>query len=113
MSDTKQQLREMAQLAILSGRISEVHEKNLKMYPFIFFEGVDTCTIDYDLSREGESLKHWIAYHLTLDMEANKGISMDKRFSAIEQAIRTLLWNDIEVQVHLNGKKFEREAKDV
>ena len=50
MSDSlKKHLKELAQLSMLANRISEIQEKNLKLFPFVFFEGLKEVTIDYDL----------------------------------------------------------------
>jgi hypothetical protein len=95
----------MAQLAILSGRISESHEKNLKMYAFVFFNGVNSAKIDYNLDRSSDD-KKYVTYHLEIhpDFFNNK---LKKRFEAIQSATRTLFWSDLEVNVYLNGKKLE------
>lgn len=136
MSDeaqTREKVRDMAKLSVLTDRLSEMQVKNLKMYPFVFFEGVERAEINYDLHNdmavsekvaqdkdknfqldykiEAPSTGHLrVSYFLTLDERLNGMI--EKRYSAIEQAVRTLLWKQIRVEVYLNGKlKFE--SKDV
>lgn len=41
--------KELAMGSILTGQISEVHILNMKMYPFVFFENLDTATVSYDV----------------------------------------------------------------
>lgn len=132
MSDetkTREKVREMAKLSVLTDRISEVQEFNLKRYPFVFFEGLSKAEISYDLHNDmGVSEKvtqdkdkafqldyqieapdtgHLrVSYFLTLDERLNG--QLDKRFAAIEQAVRTLFWKQVKVQVFFNGTlKFE------
>lgn len=124
-------IRDQAKLALASNRISDVQEKNLKMYPLIFFNEVKKATIDYDFTNdqtvdtEEDKKKleikykfkklytgHFrVSYFLELDEKANE-VNLDKRFIAIEGAVRNLFWNETKVQVYLNGTlKFE--SKDV
>lgn len=109
MSDIKQKLKEMAQLSVLAGRISEVQEKNMKNYPFVFFESVDSVRIDYDLghgiNEKTKQVNHKsrVSYYLTLIEEANSH-ALEKRFKALEASVRYLFWNDVIVEVYFNGK---------
>ena len=121
MSDIlRNKLKELAQLSLLANRISEIQEKNLKMFPFVFFEKVKEVKIDYDLghaiNEENKEIQHksFIAYRLTLDEEANKSasFSVDRRFSALEVSVRDLFWKDISVQVYFNDK-LAYESKNV
>lgn len=109
MSDSaiKQRLQEMAQLSLLANRLSEIQEKNLKSYPFVFFNDVKTVKIDFDLQRNDIDGKHnpnrHVSYHLELNEENNKTL-VEKRFFAITEATRMLFWNDLKVRVFFNGK---------
>lgn len=111
----KQQLREMAKLSMLSNRISEIQEKNLKHYPFVFFNDVKSVKIDYNLSRfdneESERTERHVTYHLELDESSNEK-HLDKRLFCIEEATRVLFWNDLKVRVTFNGKQVY-ESEDV
>lgn len=117
MSDIKKKLQEMAQLTLLSNRISEVQELNLKKFPFVFFEKVQEAQIDYDLghgaNKASQEVNHksLVTYHLSIDKEANKNF-LDKRFSALESSVRNLFWKDIKVSVYFNGQ-LVYESKDV
>lgn len=124
--DIKNTVKDMAKLVLMSGKISEMHEKNMKMYPFVYFEGVKEVKIDYDLSHRADALvdnknnltvnspirNNVVTYYIILDEAAQT--SLDKRFSALEASIRTLFWNDVMVEVFFNdsikykSKKYER-----
>lgn len=116
-SETKAKIRDMATLAVLSNRISDFHEKNLKMYPLVFFNGVKSAKIDYDLERhktvkdEPEINKSLVTYYLEINESEND--HLDKRFEAIETSVRGLLWNDITVEVYFNGKIVFKSKKNV
>ncbi len=115
--DIKEQVKGMAALVISSNRLSEFHEKNLKMYPFIFFERIDNVKIDYDLSVRHDvdidsksnitvkkPLHHcFIAYHLTLNEDANKS-NLQRRFETLENSVKTLLWKELIVEIYFNDK---------
>lgn len=119
-NDIRETVKEMAKLSVLSNRISEVQEKNLKMYPFVFFNEVKSAAIDYDLAHrategngDGGPIAKFdsrVSYHLELNESANP--QQDKRFSCIEGAVRVLFWKDIKVEVYFNGKKAY-ESKNV
>lgn len=99
----------MAQLSILANKISEVQEKNMKMYPFCFFDGVKEVKIDYDLGHgHNEATKEvnhnsYVSYYLILDESLNQ-TALDKRFAATEASIRALFWGDTRVSVYFNDK---------
>ena len=110
-------LSEMAALTALSGRINEVQERNLKMFPLVFFNDVLECRVDYDLSHKSDVVEDeltnkliinaptrncYVAYYLTLDEAANT--DLDKRYMALEKSVRTLFWSDVVVEVYMNGQ---------
>lgn len=130
-SETEEQIREMAKLTLLTNRINPIQEKNLKMFPLIFFNGILSAKVDFDLSNEQmiESIENKkdleltyqfskaetghlrVSYHLEIDEKANNH-TMDSRFSAITQAVQNLLFREIRVQVFINNKKVY-ESKNV
>lgn len=128
--DTASKVREMARLSLMHNKINPIQEKNLKMYPFVFFEGVTTVKIDYDLSCNNPveveedpqktnisykfqqlRTKHFrVTYYLELDESKND--KLDKRFEAIETSVRNLFWKETSVQVYFNGKLVFGDKKD-
>lgn len=109
LSDLRKNLKEMAQLTLLSNKISEIQWKNMKMFPFVFFEKVTEVRIDYDLGHgideKSKEVRHksYVTYYLTLDEKTNEN-ALDKRFLALETSIRELFWKDVRVLVYFNDK---------
>ena len=115
--DTANIVKDMAKLVLVSGKISDVHVKNLQMYPLIYFDGVKEATIDYDLSHKADALvdrennltvsapyrNNFITYHITLH-EGAKNDKIEKRFAALEASVRTLFWKDVILEVYMDGK---------
>jgi hypothetical protein len=116
IDDVQQYVTEMAKAAVLSDRLNEIQERNLKLYPLVFFEAVRTAEIDYDFSARrdpGDAKKKApprVAYNLRLDESRNP--DADKRFKLLELAVRRLLWKDLVVKLSFNGTlKFESEKR--
>lgn len=129
--DTTEQIREMAKLSLTSNTISEIQEKNLKMFPFVFFNGVKSVKIDYDFSNNQtvdteenkETLeiiykfnkidtRHFrVSYHLTIEKDAVNE-NYEKRYEAIEQSVRNLFWKETKVEVFIN-EYLAYKSKDV
>lgn len=121
---TTELLSEMARLTTLSGRISDVQIKNLQMFPLVFFNNVTECRVDYDLSHKSDVLEdtdgkliinaptrnNYVAYYLELD-EANNTADLDKRYTALEQSVRNLFWNDVSVEIYFNGKIMYKSVR--
>lgn len=137
MSKTQETIQEMARLTMLSNKLNEVQIKNLKMYPFIYFDGIQQIVMDYDFSNnldvnteeevtpateeEGAKLdikydfqttpEHlYINYHLTLEPTI-KQIHLEKRFEALEGSVRALLWKEIVVRVFFGSDKVFESKK--
>lgn len=107
-NEALQKLKEMAQLTIFSGRLNEIQEKNLKNFPFIFFNGVKSVKIEYDLLQAKNSS---ISYHLTVD-EAESNSRLEARFESLEYSIALLLWSGIKICVYFNDKKVFESVKN-
>lgn len=122
-NDIKETVKDMAKLVLVSGKLSDVHVKNMQMYPLIFFNAVKEAKIEYDLSHKADALvdKHndltiktpyrnnVVTYYLSLDEKSQD--NLDKRFSALEASIRTLFWNDIAIEVFFNDRIVYKSRK--
>ena len=105
------QLKDMAQISMVTGRISTIQEKNLKLYPFIFFDGVLEVEISYDLSpiksaENGSDLvatKSFVTFDIKTDRREIQ--DLDRRCTAIDRAVATLLWSGIIVEVVIDGDR--------
>lgn len=122
--DVVQTVKKLATLVVNSNKITEMHEKNMKMYPLIYFDGVKSVQVDYDLSRRHDvdtddknnmTIKNplrnnFVAYYLIMNEDV-KNENLDKRFQALEGSIRTLFWKDVSTEVYFNGKIAYKSAK--
>lgn len=130
MSNTQEILKEMARLTMLSNQLNDVQLKNLKSFPFIFFDGIQEVTMEYDLSnqmgtdtienaKEGEieyeitgSTRHLhVTYHFNLEPTI-KMHHLENRYSALEQSVRGILWKEITLRVYF-GKNLMYESPKV
>lgn len=131
-SDTKthETIRDMAKLSLVSNRINEIQLKNLQTYPFVFFNGVNTASIDYDFSNKSlvstsedeknleisyqvkpQSRNFKVLYYLDIDENADNS-NLDKRFETLRNSISNLFWRGILVEVYFNDKKVYTSKKD-
>ena len=108
--ETLKKIKEMAQIAATTGRISTIQEKNLKMYPLVFFDGVKEVEIEYDLSPFQASSngydvvcksKSFVIYKISTDGREIE--DLDRRGKAITDAVHVLLWSGIVVEVIIDG----------
>lgn len=102
---TPENVREMAKLAVMSGRINEIQAYNLKMFPIGCFDGVKSVKVDYDLSsqrlEDGSTLAsdHRVTYHVELKEPLDLTI-LESRFKYLEACVHNLLWKQIRVMVY-------------
>jgi hypothetical protein len=122
--DIASQVKGMAALVLTSGRLSEFHEKNLRMYPLIYFDQVREIVLDYDLSIRHDAevddknnvkvkkpLQHcFISYNLKINEDANQ--HLPKRFEALENSVRTLLWKELPIEIYFNDKIVYKSKKN-
>lgn len=116
--DIEGQLKDMAALTVLSNKINPIQEKNMKMFPLVFFNGVTKVTIKYDLSsmKAPEDDKpaqnaSFVVYDLEIDETQDNG-KLDVRFEHLERAVRTLFWNDVRVRLRFNDRLVKESLKN-
>lgn len=92
---------DLTKLMLFFGKVPETHIESLKGFPFIFFNGLKEAKIEHDIytTKENPGL---ISYHLTLS-EIN--YNLDKRYLALESAIRSLFWKEIKLNLSINGEE--------
>jgi hypothetical protein len=93
---------DLTKLMLFFGRVPETHIKSLEGYPFMFFNEVEAAGLNYSVATKNNEDTIFI-YDLLLNPEAND--HLDKRYKALESAIRSLFWKEAKVQVQINGKE--------
>jgi hypothetical protein len=86
---------------MFSGRISEVHLKNLQSFPWIYFFSLKEAKLEYDFAKTKEE-GSFVSYHLTIE-EPNQMV--DKRCKALEFAVRSLFWKEVGVKISINDEE--------
>jgi hypothetical protein len=94
-------LQDLTKLVLFSGRLSEVHVKNLEAFPFIFFNGVEEAKIEHDISTV-KDIPSTVFYDLTLN-EDNDHI--EYRCKTLEDAVRSLFWNEVKLKISINSEE--------
>lgn len=99
-------LKDLTKLGVFSGRVSEVHMKNLQSFPFVFFNGIKEVSIDYDVSqsKEGQS---YVKYNIDLQGDND---NVQYRCHCIENAVRSVFWKEINVIVCINETEVYRSV---
>jgi hypothetical protein len=98
-------LEELKKGMILSGRLSEIHIHNLKQYPFIAFDGLDSFEMSYNLEQLANNEDGaYLEYILKFKKTTPKGI--EEKAKILSAMVKVLLWNNVEVRVAYkkNGK---------
>jgi hypothetical protein len=114
---TEQELENLRRGVILSGQLSEIHVKTLKMLPFIFFDEVETVEIDYDIKTikdepvrgldpiyNDSSIKFTISFKDLEKTDTTYDIDLlDKRLHALTKSVHTLLWPQVSIVVQTDN----------
>jgi hypothetical protein len=97
---------DLKKLIILSGQLSEIHIKNIKMFPFIFFDGVQSAevTFDLDIAKERDGAMS-VCYRLKFKKGFSKIDNLQQRCQALENAVKNLLWKEVDVAIYKNKSK--------
>ena len=84
----------------------------MALFPRIFFDGVRQIEVEFDLQRTDlpdtvAECANWVEYDLTIadQFHSANHHALEKRYEALENAIRTLFWSDIKVSITINGNK--------
>jgi len=101
----EQQLEEHKQIVIMTGNISDFQLKNLKTWPFILFDDVETVTIDYNFTEtvkneDGENSEGIGAGKVKFSIKS-KAEPTEKAIETIKNWTKVLFWNDTVVEVNI------------
>lgn len=93
--------QDLTKLGLFFGRISEVHLKNMKSFPLVFFNDVSDFLMDYDIATS-KTEASFIRYNLNISKENDK---LEIRCKHLESAIRSLFWKEVRLELLINGKE--------
>lgn len=114
--DIEAQIREMANLTVLSNKINPIQEKNLKMFPMVYFNGVSSVSITYDLfvdqgpNQTNADPGHFVKYNIVIDEKADNS-KLDLRFQHLERSVKNLFWQGVQTIVVFNGRQVFESKK--
>jgi len=102
----QQILEDLKKGVLLTGRLSEVHEKTFRMIPFIFFDEVSKVEISYDIVTDSNGSMPGLGSKIVFTISFKDGYDpdlLDKRVGALRNTVKTTLWSEVEVKV-FDGK---------
>jgi hypothetical protein len=105
MDNSKTNIQDLTKLVLFTGRLSEIHIKNLQSFPFIYFNDIIEAKLDYDISQVKE-VPSFIRYDLILSQENDQ---LNKRFDGLKVAVKSLFWKEMELKLSINGQEFKNE----
>lgn len=95
---------DLTKLMIFFGRVPETHLISLKSFPFIFFnDHTEAPKLDYSVATKKEDDDTSFKYSLNIKLESND--ELEKRYKALEKAVRDLFWKEAKVSIDINGKE--------
>lgn len=103
MSDLTPTPGDLTKLMLFFGRIPETHLKSLESYPFIFFNDLKEAKLDYSVATKDKNGETIFSYALSLNLESND--HLDKRYTALESAVRNLFWKEAKIKIAVNGQE--------
>jgi hypothetical protein len=87
---------------LMSGKLSDFQIENLKKWPFIYLDNVDTVSINYNFTKNGSIYPGTISF----DFKFKENTDIDKQkenLKYLEVCVKALFFQDTDVQFLLNG----------
>lgn len=104
--NAKDIVEDMKKITMLTGEISNIHEKSLVTWPYIVFDNIKNVEIKYDLTKttqleSGYNLVEFFVF--TSDQNRQNIDNFEKRCETLKQWTEGMLWSGIEVRVYIDG----------
>ena len=115
MSDGVGLIKDLATGSIMTGMVSEVHINNMKMYPFIFLDNVDSAEISYNIVVDPSAspgTKSSIAYSLRF-IENVVPETLSGGAENLKKALSALFTQNIRLILKDHNEQLLWEEKDV
>ncbi len=102
MDDVKGYLKDLNTGLALIGKLSEVHVKNMQMYPFVFFDSLVSANISYDIKTDPSEIESGqpssITYELSFAGDESP-LNLAEGFKNTKLALSTLFGQKIRLTI--------------
>jgi hypothetical protein len=107
-------LRELNQGMLISGRLSEVHIYNLKQYPFLVFNNIESIEISYNLeplfdNQDGAYVEYTLKFKSGLKKTDTKKIEENSKI--LRNMVQVLLSKKVRVDILSQQKEKDYVTK--
>jgi hypothetical protein len=117
VKDGKGLIKDLAIGSILTGRVSEVHLHNMKIYPFVFIDNVDRAEISYDIITDLTNTmpgSHSTVVYVLRFTDSGKPETLDSGAENLKKALSALFTQNIKLVLKdHNEQVLWEEKKDV
>ena len=105
-NNTKNILEDMKKITMLTGEISNIHEKSLLTWPYVVFDNIKNVEIKYDLTKSahlelGYNLVEFFVF--SSDQDRQNIDNFEKRCETLKQWTEEMFWSGVEVRVYMDG----------
>lgn len=94
----------------VSKKVSIFQEQNLKSWAFIFFDGVERVSVNWNFIKNNEN-KDFYAGEIAFDIKFKKGVDIDPikakvGMDSLIASTKFLFWNESNVTIKKSGKEW-------
>lgn len=93
----------------LTKNISSFQEENLKKWPFIFFDGVESLKVSWDFFKNNKSRDFYAGVvNFDITLKTNEQVNQ----TAVDQLVAStkfLFWSETKVKIKINGKACQKK----
>jgi len=108
-----EKLKNLMHGTILTGMISSVHVENLRMYPFIFLDGIDQAELSYNFPTMGEAADS-SSSRVSYTLKMHEGHALDPRSPKTVEGVENLRKAvNVLMQHRVVVKVFNEQGKEI
>jgi len=105
-------VEEHKKMVIMTGNLSDFQLKNLKTWPFLVFDGLESVEVSYDFTKLIDDAETLTPGKVEFNFTFKKGTKMDRsqtkeRLEQLSVWTKFLFWKDTEVLFKESGKAWE------
>jgi hypothetical protein len=104
-NNTQNILEDMKKITMLTGEISNIHQKSLMTWPYVVFDSVENVEIKYDLSKSTQLAQqhNLIEFFISINQVKKTIDNFEKRCQTLESWVENMLWSGIDVKIYINN----------